>query len=153
MPAEHSPMTELHVVILAAGEGKRMKSALPKVLQKVAGRPMLSHVMAAARELSPAAIHVVHGHGGDQVREAYSHRSDLNWVEQTEQLGTGHAVREAMPDVPDGAQVLVLYGDVPLITAATLRRLLGVGGRLAVLVAELANPRGYGRIVRDSEGN
>ena len=153
MPKEHSPMTELHVVILAAGEGKRMKSDLPKVLQKIAGRPMLSHVMAAARELSPAAIHVVHGHGGDQVREAYRHRSDLRWVEQAERLGTGHAVREAMPGVPDGAQVLVLYGDVPLITAATLRRLLAVGGRLAVLVAELEDPRGYGRIVRDSEGN
>ena len=144
---------ELHVVILAAGEGTRMKSDLPKVLQRIAGRPMLSHVMAAARELSPAAIHVVYGHGGDQVREAYSHRSDLRWVEQAERLGTGHAVREAMPGVPDGAQVLVLYGDVPLITAATLRRLLAVGGRLAVLVAELEDPRGYGRIVRDSEGN
>ena len=153
MPVQDSNPSELHVVILAAGEGKRMKSALPKVLQKIAGRPMLSHVMAAARELSPAGIHVVHGHGGDQVREAYSHRSDLEWVEQAEQLGTGHAVRQAMPGIPDGAQVLVLYGDVPLITAATLRRLLAVGGRLSVLVAELADPRGYGRIVRDSEGN
>ena len=153
MPVQDSNPSELHVVILAAGEGKRMKSALPKVLQKIAGRPMLSHVMAAARELSPAGIHVVYGHGGDQVREAYSHRSDLEWVEQAEQLGTGHAVRQAMPGIPDGAQVLVLYGDVPLITAATLRRLLAVGGRLSVLVAELADPRGYGRIVRDSEGN
>ncbi|GGK14484.1 bifunctional UDP-N-acetylglucosamine diphosphorylase/glucosamine-1-phosphate N-acetyltransferase GlmU [Luteimonas terricola] len=153
MPAQDRTANELHVVILAAGEGKRMKSALPKVLQKIAGRPMLSHVMAAARALSPAAIHVVHGHGGDQVRAAYSHRSDLRWVEQAEQLGTGHAVREAMPGVPDGAQVLVLYGDVPLITAATLRRLLAVDSRLSVLVAELEDPRGYGRIVRDSEGN
>src|SRR5690606_15280053 len=153
MPAPHATANELHVVILAAGEGKRMKSALPKVLQKVAGRPMLSHVLAAARELSPAAIHVVYGHGGDPVREAYRHRSDINWVEQARQLGTGHAVREAMPDVPDGAQVLVLYGDVPLITAATLRRLLATGSRLAVLVAELEDPRGYGRIVRDPEGH
>src|SRR5690606_7677887 len=128
-------------------------SSRPKVLQEIAGRPMLSHVMAAARQLSPAAIHVVHGRGGDQVREAYGHRSDLRWVEQAEQLGTGHAVREAMPGVPDGAQVLVLYGDVPLITAATLRRLLAVDSRLSVLVAELEDPRGYGRIVRDSEGN
>ena len=148
-----STAPDLHVVVLAAGEGKRMKSAMPKVLQKIAGKPMLSHVLAAARELSPAAIHVVHGHGGDQVREAYRHRSDINWVEQTRQLGTGHAVREAMPDVPDGAQVLVLYGDVPLITAATLRRLLAAEGRLAVLVARLEDPRGYGRIVRDPEGN
>ena len=153
MPTEHRPPNGLHVVILAAGEGKRMKSALPKVLQKIAGRPMLSHVLAAARELSPAAIHVVYGHGGDQVRETYRHRSDINWVEQEQQLGTGHAVREAMPDVPDGAQVLVLYGDVPLITAATLRRLLATGSRLAVLVAELEEPRGYGRIVRDPEGH
>ncbi|MGY1458693.1 MULTISPECIES: bifunctional UDP-N-acetylglucosamine diphosphorylase/glucosamine-1-phosphate N-acetyltransferase GlmU [unclassified Luteimonas] len=153
MPEQDRTANPLHVVILAAGEGKRMKSALPKVLQKIAGRPMLSHVMAAARQLSPAAIHVVHGHGGDHVREAYSHRSDLHWVEQAQQLGTGHAVREAMPGVPDGAQVLVLYGDVPLITADTLRRLLAVDGRLSVLVAQLENPRGYGRIVRDSEGN
>src|SRR5690606_27602431 len=85
--------------------------------------------------------------------EAYRHRSDINWVEQTERLGTGHAVREAMPDVPDGAQVLVLYGDVPLITAATLRRLLATGGRLAVLVAQLEDPRGYGRILRDQQGH
>ena len=147
------PTTPLHVVILAAGEGKRMKSSRPKVLQRVAGRPMLSHVIDAARALHPAAIHVVHGHGGDQVREAYSHRSDLRWVEQAEQLGTGHAVRQAMPDVPDGAQVLVLYGDVPLITPATLRRLLAVDGRLAVLAARLEDPTGYGRIVRDPQGN
>ncbi|MGY0650923.1 bifunctional UDP-N-acetylglucosamine diphosphorylase/glucosamine-1-phosphate N-acetyltransferase GlmU [Luteimonas sp. A537] len=153
MPAQDRPANELHVVILAAGEGKRMKSALPKVLQKIAGRPMLAHVIDAARALEPAAIHVVHGHGGDQVREAFAGQSDLEWVEQARQLGTGHAVREAMPGVPDGAQVLVLYGDVPLITAGTLHRLLAAGDRLAVLVAELDNPRGYGRIVRDSEGN
>jgi bifunctional UDP-N-acetylglucosamine pyrophosphorylase/glucosamine-1-phosphate N-acetyltransferase len=153
MSAENNPMTELHVVILAAGEGKRMKSALPKVLQKVAGRPMLAHVIDAARALSPAAIHVVHGHRGDQVINAFGEQPDLRWVEQAEQLGTGHAVREAMPGVPDGAQVLVLYGDVPLITAATLRRLLAAEGRLAVLVAELEDPRGYGRVVRDPEGH
>src|SRR5690606_33560356 len=153
MHAETKPVTELHVVILAAGEGKRMKSSLPKVLQKVAGRPMLAHVVDAARALSPAAIHVVHGHGGEPVIPAVADPADLRWVEQSEQLGTGHAVREAMPGVPDGAQVLVLYGDVPLITAETLRRLLAVDSRLSVLVAELENPRGYGRIVRDSEGN
>ena len=153
MHATDTPATELHVVILAAGEGKRMKSAQPKVLQKIAGRPMLAHVVDAARALDPTAIHVVHGHGGDQVRAAFDEEPGLEWVEQSRQLGTGHAVREAMPGVPDGAQVLVLYGDVPLITAATLRRLLAAGGRLAVLVAELDDPRGYGRIVRDSEGN
>jgi bifunctional UDP-N-acetylglucosamine pyrophosphorylase / glucosamine-1-phosphate N-acetyltransferase len=142
----------LHVVILAAGEGKRMKSSLPKVLQKIAGRPMLAHVIDAARELQPAGIHVVHGHGGEQVRDAFAGQPDLAWAEQARQLGTGHAVQQAMPGVPDGAQVLVLYGDVPLITAATLRRLLAAEGRIAVLVADLEDPTGYGRIVRDSEG-
>jgi len=142
----------LHVVILAAGEGKRMKSVLPKVLQTVAGRPMLAHVVAAARALDPQAIHVVHGHGGDRVRDAFAGEHDIQWAAQARQLGTGHAVQQAMPAVPDGAQVLVLYGDVPLITAATLARLLASSARLAVLVAELDDPTGYGRIVRDPEG-
>jgi bifunctional UDP-N-acetylglucosamine pyrophosphorylase/glucosamine-1-phosphate N-acetyltransferase len=142
----------LHVVILAAGEGKRMKSAQPKVLQKVAGRPMLAHVIDTARALSPAGIHVVFGHGGDQVRAAFADQDGLQWAEQSQQLGTGHAVQQAMPEVPDGAQVLVLYGDVPLISPDTLRRLLDTPGRLSVLAAELADPTGYGRIVRDAEG-
>ena len=142
----------LHVVILAAGEGKRMKSALPKVLQAIAGRPMLAHVIDAARALKPAGIHVVHGHGGDQVRAALADQPDLQWAEQAQQLGTGHAVEQAMPQVPDDAKVLVLYGDVPLITSASLQRLLEAPGRLAVLAAELADPTGYGRIQRDPEG-
>ena len=142
----------LHVIVLAAGEGKRMKSAVPKVLQKVAGRPMLGRVVDAARTLSPARIHIVYGHGGDQVRAAFAGEPDLAWAEQDRQLGTGHAVQQAMPDVPDGAQVLVLYGDVPLIRGETLRRLLDAPGRLAVLVADLEDPTGYGRIVRDAEG-
>ena len=142
----------LHVVILAAGEGKRMKSALPKVLQPIAGQPMLAHVVDAARALQPAAIHVVYGHGGDAVRSAFADQPDLLWAEQAQQLGTGHAVRQAMPDVPDGAQVLVLYGDVPLIEASTLKRLLAAPGRLAVLVADLDDPGGYGRVERDAEG-
>lgn len=143
----------LHVVILAAGEGKRMKSARPKVLQRIAGRPMLWHVIEAARALSPAGIHVVHGHGGEQVRAAFEDQADIIWAEQAEQLGTGHAVRQAMPEVPDGAQVLVLYGDVPLLRTETLRRLVAVEGRLAVLAAELDDPSGYGRIVRDPQGH
>lgn len=143
----------LHVVILAAGEGKRMKSARPKVLQRIAGRPMLWHVIEAARGLLPAGIHVVHGHGGEQVRAAFEHQADIVWAEQAEQLGTGHAVRQAMPEVPDGAQVLVLYGDVPLLRTETLRRLVAVEGRLAVLAAELDDPSGYGRIVRDPQGH
>ncbi|MGH8085720.1 MAG: bifunctional UDP-N-acetylglucosamine diphosphorylase/glucosamine-1-phosphate N-acetyltransferase GlmU [Lysobacter sp.] len=143
----------LHVVILAAGEGKRMKSAVPKVLQKIAGEPMLGHVVATARSLQPAGIHVVYGHGGEQVRDAFAEQSDLHWSEQVERLGTGHALQQAMPAVPADARVLVLYGDVPLITAETLRRLLDARGRVAVLVADLADPSGYGRVVRDAEGN
>ncbi|WP_225766112.1 bifunctional UDP-N-acetylglucosamine diphosphorylase/glucosamine-1-phosphate N-acetyltransferase GlmU [Stenotrophomonas sp. Marseille-Q4652] len=142
----------LHVVILAAGEGKRMKSALPKVLQPIAGRPMLAHVIDAARQLQPEAIHVVYGHGGDAVRSAFADQPDLQWAEQRQRLGTGHAVQQAMPGVPDTATVLVLYGDVPLIRPETLQRLLGDGERLGVLVAELDDPTGYGRIVRDAEG-
>jgi bifunctional UDP-N-acetylglucosamine pyrophosphorylase/glucosamine-1-phosphate N-acetyltransferase len=143
----------LHVVILAAGEGKRMKSSLPKVLQRIAARPMLAHVVDAARALQPAGIHVVHGHGGEQVRAAFADHADLQWAQQARQLGTGHAVQQALPAVPDDAQVLVLYGDVPLITAATMRRLLAAPGALAVLAAEPADPTGYGRIVRDAEGH
>ncbi|KGM53608.1 bifunctional N-acetylglucosamine-1-phosphate uridyltransferase/glucosamine-1-phosphate acetyltransferase [Lysobacter daejeonensis GH1-9] len=142
----------LHVVILAAGEGKRMKSAVPKVLQKVAGKPMLGHVIDTARALQPAGIHVVYGHGGDQVRDAFIADADLHWSEQAQRLGTGHALQQAMPEVPMDARVLVLYGDVPLITAHTLERLLAAPGRLAVLVADLEDPTGYGRIVRDAEG-
>ena len=142
----------LHVVVLAAGEGKRMKSALPKVLQKVAGRPMLAHAIDAARALSPQGIHVVYGHGGEAVRAAFADQPDLQWAEQAQQLGTGHAVQQAMPGVPDDARVLVLYGDVPLITAHSLQRLLDAPGRLAVLAADLPDPTGYGRILRDPEG-
>lgn len=145
--------TPLHVVILAAGEGKRMRSKLPKVLQTVGGRPMLAHVIATARCLSPARIHVVYGHGGEAVRAALADQSDLNWVEQAQQLGTGHAVQQAMPAIPDGARVLVLYGDVPLLTAETLQSLLAAPRSLAVLAAELGDPTGYGRIVRDAEGH
>ncbi len=142
----------LHVIILAAGAGKRMKSDLPKVLQPIAGRPMLAHVIDTARQLRPAAIHVVYGHGGEAVRAAFADQPDLQWAEQTQQLGTGHAVQQAMPQVPDAATVLVLYGDVPLIQVDTLRHLLAQPGRLAVLVADMVNPTGYGRIVRNAEG-
>ena len=142
----------LHVIILAAGEGKRMKSALPKVLQPIAARPMLAHVIDTARALGAAGIHVVYGHGGAQVRAAFAEQSDLVWAEQAQQLGTGHAVQQAMPGVPDGARVLVLYADVPLIATDTLRGLLNADGALAVLVAELADPSGYGRVLRDADG-
>jgi len=142
----------LHVIILAAGEGKRMLSALPKVLLPVAGRPMLAHVIAAARELEPAKIHVVHGHRGDQVQAAFASQADLGWVHQEQQNGTGHAVQLALAHVPENARVLVLYGDVPLMRAQTLRPLCGNDIPLAVLAAELADPRGYGRVLRDASG-
>ncbi|HMB56132.1 MAG TPA: bifunctional UDP-N-acetylglucosamine diphosphorylase/glucosamine-1-phosphate N-acetyltransferase GlmU [Arenimonas sp.] len=143
----------LHVVILAAGEGKRMKSQRPKVLQPIAGTAMLAHVIAAARELQPAGLHIVFGHGGDQVRTALAAQADLHWAEQAQQLGTGHAVQQAMPAIPDNARVLVLYGDVPLIRAQTLAELLRAPGILAVLAAEPADPTGYGRLVLDATGH
>lgn len=142
----------LHVVILAAGEGKRMRSALPKVLQTVAGMPMLQHVIDTARTLAPAGIHVVYGHRGEQVRDAFVDQDDLDWVEQAERLGTGHAVLQAMPHVEQDARVLVLYGDVPLIRTETLERLLEAEGRIAMLAAELDDPTGYGRVIRDAAG-
>jgi len=129
-----------------------MRSRLPKVLQQVAGKPMLAHVIKTARALAPAQIHVVHGHGGAEVRAAFAAQSDLIWVQQARQLGTGHAVAQAMPGIPDGARVMVLYGDTPLLTAATLQPLLALDARLALLVAELEAPSGYGRVVRDAAG-
>ncbi len=142
----------LHVIILAAGEGKRMQSALPKVLQPIAGQPMLAHVIEVARALGAAGIHVVYGHGGDRVRAAFVDQTDLIWAEQAQQRGTGHAVQQAMSGVPAGARVLVLYGDVPLVAADTLRGLLHADGPLAVLVAEPGDPSGYGRVMRDAHG-
>lgn len=142
----------LHIVILAAGEGKRMRSALPKVLLPLAGRPMLTHVIETARELHPVNIHIVYGHRGDQVRAAFADQSDLDWVLQAEQLGTGHAVQLALVQIPESARVLVLYGDVPLIRAATLQPLIDAPSPLAVLTAELFDPRGYGRVIRDGLG-
>ena len=142
----------LHVVILAAGEGKRMKSALPKVLQPVGGRPMLAHVIDTARALAPAGIHVVYGHGGEAVRAAFAGQDDLSWYEQAQRLGTGHAVQQALPGIPEAVDVLVLYGDVPLTRPESLRRLLDAPGLLRVLVAEPQDPTGYGRIVRDEQG-
>jgi bifunctional UDP-N-acetylglucosamine pyrophosphorylase/glucosamine-1-phosphate N-acetyltransferase len=143
----------LSVVILAAGQGKRMASDLPKVLQPLAGRPLLAHVIDTARALNPAAIHVVYGHGGERVREAFPD-GGIRWVLQAEQLGTGHAVMQAMPAIPDDHIVLVLYGDVPLVHEATLADLAGRAGAasLAVLSAVLPDPAGYGRVIRDATG-
>lgn len=144
----------LSVVILAAGQGTRMRSALPKVLHTLAGRPLLQHVIRTALQLQPQHIHVVYGHGGERVREALA-REPVQWVEQAEQLGTGHALAQALPGIADDDDVLVLYGDVPLIGPDTLRALVAEAGRggLAVLTAELDNPRGYGRMLRDDDGD
>jgi bifunctional UDP-N-acetylglucosamine pyrophosphorylase/glucosamine-1-phosphate N-acetyltransferase len=128
-----------------------MRSTLPKVLHRIAGRPMLAQVIASARALSPAGVHVVYGHGGDQVRAAFAD-PDLSWVRQAEQRGTGHAVKLAMSAVPDDARVLVLYGDVPLIGRDTLEGLLMTAGPLSALVTQLEVPYGYGRIIRDGIG-
>jgi bifunctional UDP-N-acetylglucosamine pyrophosphorylase/glucosamine-1-phosphate N-acetyltransferase len=143
----------LSVVILAAGQGKRMKSEWPKVLQPLAGRPLLKHVIDTARLLSPAAIHVVYGHGGERVRDALKAEA-VSWVLQERQLGTGHAVMQALPQIPDAHTVLVLYGDVPLIRRDTLAALLACGAAktLAILTVMLTDPAGYGRIVRDARG-
>ena len=120
----------LEILVLAAGVGKRMRSSLPKVLQPLAGRPLLAHVLATARALSPRKVIVVHGHGAEAVREAFN-GEEVEWVLQGEQLGTAHAVMQAMPRVSADADVLILYGDVPLTRAATLKRLLEAAARRA----------------------
>jgi bifunctional UDP-N-acetylglucosamine pyrophosphorylase/glucosamine-1-phosphate N-acetyltransferase len=132
-----------------------MQSTLPKVLQPLAGRPLLEHVIRAARGIRPQAIHVVHGHGAEQVRAAFADQTDLKWVLQAEQLGTGHAVVQAMPAIPDDHQVLILCGDVPLIRSETLERLVAASaaGKLALLTARLDDATGYGRVLRDAKGN
>ncbi len=142
----------LEVVILAAGQGTRMKSDLPKVLHPVAGKPMLGHVIDTARELGPSAIHVVIGHGAELVQEQLA-ADDIKWAVQEEQLGTGHATMQAIPNTTPGSTVLVLFGDVPLTSADTLRALVAEAGEgPALLTAVLADAAGYGRIVRDNTG-
>jgi bifunctional UDP-N-acetylglucosamine pyrophosphorylase/glucosamine-1-phosphate N-acetyltransferase len=145
--------TPLHVVILAAGAGTRMKSNRPKVLMPLAGRPLLAHVIAAARTLQPALIHVVYGHGGEQVPAAFADQPDLRWALQAERLGTGHAVEQALAGVPAGnVRVLVLYGDVPLTRAETLQQLVAAEGGFSLLTTRLADPHGYGRVLCDGNG-
>ncbi|SOY49961.1 bifunctional UDP-N-acetylglucosamine diphosphorylase/glucosamine-1-phosphate N-acetyltransferase GlmU [Cupriavidus taiwanensis] len=144
----------MNIVILAAGMGKRMYSDLPKVLHPVAGRPMLAHVLDTARALSPSRLVVVVGHGAARVREAVA-ADDVAFAEQAQQLGTGHAVMQALPLLDDNQPTLVLYGDVPLTSAATLQALVAEAGaqRLGVLTVEMPDPTGYGRIVRDAAGS
>ena len=142
----------MNVVILAAGQGKRMHSDLPKVLQPLAGRPLLAHVLDTARALRPGIICVIHGHGGEQVREGLA-APDITWARQEPQLGTGHAVLQAIPHLDPTRPTLVLSGDVPLIRLETLQRLVAMArdSGMALLTANPADPHGYGRIVR-SEG-
>lgn len=143
----------LSVVILAAGQGTRMRSAFPKVLHPLGGAPLLQHVIRTAQQLQPAKIQIVYGHGGEQVRDALA-AENVDWVLQEQQLGTGHAVARAMPAISDQDTVLILYGDVPLITSATLEQLVEktAAGGLGVLTAVLDNPHGYGRMLRDAQG-
>ena len=142
----------LHIVVLAAGKGKRMNSALPKVLQPLGDRPLLKHVVESAQALDPARIHVVYGHGAEQVQSALGYL-DVDWDFQAQQLGTGHAVMQAIDAVPDDARVLVLYGDVPLIRPGTLSHLVEAAGtdNRALLTVLLDDPAGYGRIKRDDD--
>lgn len=142
----------MNIVILAAGQGKRMHSNLPKVLHPLAGKPLVSHVIDTARSLSPHRLSLVFGHGGDTVRSALD-APDLSWALQEPQLGTGHAVQQALPFLEASGTTLVLYGDVPLIRAETLKRLLHAAEEgLAILTVELGDPQGYGRIVRNPAG-
>jgi bifunctional UDP-N-acetylglucosamine pyrophosphorylase/glucosamine-1-phosphate N-acetyltransferase len=143
----------VNVVILAAGQGKRMHSQRPKVLHRLAGRPLLEHVIDAANALAPQRVCVVVGHGGDEVRKTLA-RPEIEFVRQEPQLGTGHALQQALPFLGDAQVTLVLYGDVPLIRAETLQQLVAASqNAVAILTAELDDPRGYGRMVRDAQGN
>lgn len=140
----------LNIIILAAGKGTRMYSQLPKVLHPIGGKAMLAHVIQTAQTLAPQAIHVVVGHGKEQVKQQFAD-AQVGWVEQTEQLGTGHAVKTALPHLPQDGRTLVLYGDVPLIDRDNLQALLAAAGDgVGILTGIMDNPTGYGRIIRDA---
>lgn len=143
----------IHVVVLAAGQGKRMKSQLPKVLHPIAGKPMLHHVLDTAKKLDPHGVCVVFGHGGEAVRAA-TPAADLQWAKQEPQLGTGHAVAQALPHLPKDGVTVILYGDSPLISAATLQKLVDVATtqKVAWLTMQMKNPTGLGRIIRNTQG-
>lgn len=144
----------LSIIILAAGQGTRMYSDKPKVLHTLAGRPLLTHVYKTAAALTHREIHIVYGHGGEQVPDA-SQDFQASWVKQEQQLGTGHAVQQVLPNIPDGDVVLILYGDVPLITEESLKVLVDAASDsdFSLLTTHLDNPRGYGRIIRDEHDN
>ncbi len=147
-------MSRLNVVILAAGLGKRMHSTLPKVLHPLAGKPLISHVLATARTLLPGKICVVYGYGGELVPQVIND-DELIWVKQDPQMGTGHALLQTLPHLDSNGVTLVLYGDVPLTSVETLKKLIATSAEsiLALLTLELDDPSGYGRIVRSSEGH
>jgi len=153
-PLQVLNMPSLAIVILAAGQGKRMKSALPKVLHPIGGIPMLQRVVNVAEALSPDKVAIVYGHGGETVRAAVSSNTGLVWVKQEPQLGTGHAVLQAMPYVSQTQTTLILYGDVPLIGEATLNNLVEIAARGGVgwLTNVVSNPEGLGRVIRDASG-
>ena len=140
------------IVILAAGKGTRMRSAKPKVLQQLSGKPLLAHVLETARSIDDSRLHVVIGHGAEQVKQAFP-QTDINWLMQQEQLGTGHAVMQALDAIGNSGKTLVLYGDVPLVSSEQLEKLLAVTEEdgMALLTVELDNPQGYGRIIRNTE--
>jgi bifunctional UDP-N-acetylglucosamine pyrophosphorylase / glucosamine-1-phosphate N-acetyltransferase len=141
---------KLSIVILAAGKGTRMRSQLPKVLQPLAGQPLLGHVLATAAEIAAAEVCIVYGHGAEAVQTEFA-QATVNWALQEPQLGTGHAVQQAIPVVSNDSTVIVLYGDVPLVLPETIQRMAAAtaGGKLALLTVDLVNPHGYGRIVRN----
>jgi bifunctional UDP-N-acetylglucosamine pyrophosphorylase/glucosamine-1-phosphate N-acetyltransferase len=143
----------LSIVILAAGQGKRMRSALPKVMHRLAGRTLLEHVYHAASQVKARQILVVYGHGGERLREELRHLP-VEWIHQRQQHGTGHAVQQAMPLIPARDQVLVLYGDIPLITTSTLQKLVTAARKtgLCLVTENMDNPSGYGRIIRNRKG-
>ena len=145
-------MNSLNIVILAAGKGTRMYSDKPKVLHQLAGKPLVRHVLDRAQELQPQQVCVVYGHGGDAVPGAMQ-QCGAAFVQQEPQLGTGHAVRQALPHLADDSRTLVLYGDVPLTQHSTLHRMQQAGDGLVLLTVNLDNPTGYGRIVRNAEGD
>jgi len=144
----------LQTIILAAGAGTRMRSSLPKVLHKIGGKPLLAHACHLAASLEDNAVNVIYGHGGDQVLAALG-GLDARWTEQAERLGTGHAVMQVADWIGDGNTVLILYGDVPLLRLETARKLIGqvAGDSVGLLTISLDNPKGYGRIVRDGNGD
>ena len=145
-------MSLLNIVILAAGKGTRMYSDKPKVLHALAGKPLMQHVLDCAKSLQPQKICVIYGHGGDAVPQAMQ-QYDAKFVIQEPQLGTGHAVQQAMPHLQDNSRTLVLYGDVPLTQHSTLHQMQQAGDGLVLLTVNLDNPTGYGRIVRNAEGD